>query len=91
MVRARLWNSTFVRHYSDVHEVRLASNAELILDPAQGVEESDLSDNAFSVGGQFFWKFWGYLRIWVGLESRWSEKPLINDTKILCTAPSISL
>ncbi|CAJ0598713.1 unnamed protein product [Cylicocyclus nassatus] len=45
--RARLWNSTFSRDYSDVEYVEIASFGRVELDASQGIED-DPSNNAVS-------------------------------------------
>ncbi|KHN71986.1 Integrin alpha ina-1 [Toxocara canis] len=43
--RARLWNATFVEDYYDVTYVEISSSGRLLLDPEQGIEEKDTSNN----------------------------------------------
>uniref|UniRef100_F1KQ70 Integrin alpha ina-1 n=1 Tax=Ascaris suum TaxID=6253 RepID=F1KQ70_ASCSU len=43
--RSRLWNATFVEDYYDVTYVEISSSGRLLLDPDQGIEERDTTNN----------------------------------------------
>lgn len=51
-LRARLWNATFVEDYYDIAYIVISSHGRIILDPMQGIEETDKSNN-FAIAATF--------------------------------------